>query len=209
MCTHVLDPRPRMQKTYDQAYFQRWYQPDQTGGAARLARKVALAVASAEYYLERPIRSVLDIGAGEGAWRAPLLKLRPRVQYMGFDSSDYAVQRYGRSRNLHPARVGDFAWLRPCAPVDLLVCSDVMHYVPTRELRPALAGFAELTGGVAFLEAFTAEDEFEGDHEGFQAQPAAWYRRQLTAEGFTALGSHCWLSPALAGHAAALERGGR
>jgi SAM-dependent methyltransferase len=196
-----------MQKTYDQAYFQRWYQPDQTGGAARLARKVALAVASAEYYLERPIRSVLDIGCGEGAWRAPLLKLRPRVQYLGFDSSEYAVQRYARSRNLHPARVGDFAWLRPCAPVDLLVCSDVMHYVPTRELRPALAGFAELTGGVAFLEAFTAEDEFEGDHEGFQARPAAWYRRQLAAEGFTALGSHCWLSPALAGHAAALERG--
>jgi SAM-dependent methyltransferase len=196
-----------MQKTYDQAYFHRWYQPDQTGGAARLARKVALAVASAEYYLERPIRSVLDIGAGEGAWRAPLLKLRPRVQYMGFDSSDYAVQRYGRSRNLHPARVGDFAWLRPCAPVDLLVCSDVMHYVPSRELRPALAGFAELTAGVAFLEAFTAEDEFEGDHEGFQGRPAAWYRRQLKAEGFTPLGSHCWLSPALSGHAAALERG--
>lgn len=196
-----------MSKTYDQAYFKRWYQPDQTGGAARLARKVALAVASAEYYLERPIRSVLDIGAGEGAWRAPLLKLRPRVQYMGFDSSDYAVQRYGRSRNLHPAKVGDFAWLRPCAPVDLLVCSDVMHYVPSRELRPALAGFAELTAGVAFLEAFTAEDEFEGDHDGFQARPAAWYRRHLKAEGFTALGSHCWLSPALAGHSAALERG--
>jgi SAM-dependent methyltransferase len=195
-----------MSKTYDQAYFQRWYQPDQTGGAARLARKVALAVASAEYYLERPIRSVLDIGAGEGAWRAPLLKLRPRVQYMGFDSSGYAVQRFGRTRNLHPARVGDFAWLRPCAPVDLLVCSDVMHYVPTRELRPALAGFAELTAGVAFLEAFTAEDEFDGDHEGFQARPAAWYRRHLAAEGFTALGSHCWLSPALKGHAAALER---
>ena len=198
-----------MTKHYDKAYFDTWYRQRGIGDPKRLARKVALAVASAEYYLERPIRSVLDIGAGEGAWRAPLLKLRPRVQYMGFDSSDYAVQRYGRSRNLHPARVGDFAWLRPCAPVDLLVCSDVMHYVPTRELRPALAGFAELTGGVAFLEAFTAEDEFEGDHEGFQARPAAWYRRQLTAEGFTALGSHCWLSPALAGHAAALERGGR
>ncbi|MCS4234085.1 SAM-dependent methyltransferase [Stenotrophomonas sp. BIGb0135] len=198
-----------MDKTYDATYFQRWYQADQAGGAARLARKVALAVASAEYYLERPIRSVLDIGCGEGAWRAPLLKLRPRVQYMGFDSSAYAVQRYGRSRNLHPARVGDFAWLRPCAPVDLLVCSDVMHYVPSRELRPALDGFAELTGGVAFLEAFSAEDEFDGDHEGFQARPARWYRRQLTAAGFTALGSHCWLSPLLAGHAAALERADR
>ncbi len=201
-------PCARMTKTYDHAYFQRWYQPDQTGGAARLARKVALAVATAEYYLERPIRTVLDIGAGEAAWRAPLLKLRPRVQYIGFDSSEYAVQRFARSRNLHPARVGDFAWLRPCPPVDLLVCADVMHYVPSRELRPALAGFAELTAGVAFLEAFTAEDEFEGDHEGFQARPASWYRRHLKAEGFTALGSHCWLSPALAGHAAALERGG-
>lgn len=166
-------------------------------------------MASAEYYLERPIRSVLDIGCGEGAWRAPLLKLRPRVQYLGFDSSAYAIQRYGRSRNLHMAKVGDFAWLRPCAPVDLLVCSDVMHYVPSRELRPALDGFAELTGGVAFLEAFSAEDEFDGDHEGFQARPARWYRSGLKNAGFTALGSHCWLSPALAGHAAALERADR
>ena len=198
-----------MDKTYDADYFKRWYQADQAGGAARLARKVALAVASAEYYLERPIRSVLDIGCGEGAWRTPLLKLRPRVQYLGFDSSAYAIQRYGRSRNLHMAKVGDFAWLRPCAPVDLLVCSDVMHYVPSRELRPALDGFAELTGGVAFLEAFSAEDEFDGDHEGFQARPARWYRSGLKNAGFTALGSHCWLSPALAGHAAALERADR
>ncbi|WP_137190020.1 class I SAM-dependent DNA methyltransferase [Stenotrophomonas rhizophila] len=198
-----------MDKTYDADYFKRWYQADQAGGAARLARKVALAVSSAEYYLERPIRSVLDIGCGEGAWRAPLLKLRPRVQYLGFDSSAYAIQRYGRSRNLHMAKVGDFAWLRPCAPVDLLICSDVMHYVPSRELRPALDGFAELTGGVAFLEAFSAEDEFDGDHEGFQARPARWYRSGLKNAGFTALGSHCWLSPALAGHAAALERADR
>lgn len=198
-----------MDKTYDAAYFKHWYQTDQTGGAARLARKVALAVASAEYYLERPIRSVLDIGCGEGAWRAPLLKLRPRVQYLGFDSSQYAVQRFGRSRNLHLAKVGDFAWLRPCAPVDLLVCSDVMHYVPSRELRPALDGLAELTAGVAFLEAFSAEDDFDGDHEGFQSRPARWYRSHLTKAGFSALGSHCWLSPALSGHAAALERADR
>ena len=172
----------------------------------RLARKVALAVASAEYYLERPIRSVLDIGCGEGAWRAPLLKLRPKVEYLGFDSSEYAVRRYGRTRNLHLARFGDFAWLRPCAPVDLLVCSDVMHYVPDRELRAGLAGVAELTGGVAFLETFAAEDAFEGDHDGFQARPARWYRRTLARQGLQPVGSHCWLGPALAGDAAALER---
>lgn len=198
-----------MEKTYDAAYFQNWYRTAELGGSARLARKVALAVATAEYYLERPVRRVLDVGCGEGAWRAPLLKLRPKVEYLGFDSSEYAVRRYGRTRNLNFARFGDFAWLRPCAPVDLLVCSDVMHYVPDRELRAGLPGLAELTGGVAFLECFTAEDEFIGDHEGFQPRPAAWYRRALTRAGFSAAGSHCWLGPALAGDAAALERGGR
>ena len=88
-------------KTYDRAYFDRWYRQGQIGGPARLARKVALAVATAEYHLERPIRTVLDIGCGEGAWRAPLLKLRPKLHYLGFDSSEYAIQRYGARHNLH------------------------------------------------------------------------------------------------------------
>ncbi len=193
-------------KQYDADYFQRWYRRDDIGGPARLARKVQLAVAAAEYYLERPIRSVLDIGAGEAAWRAPLLKLRPKLQYMGFDSSEYAVRRYGRTRNLHLATFGDFQWLRPCAPVDLLVCSDVLHYVPSRELRQGLPGLAELCSGVAFLELFTAEDEFHGDHDGFQQRPARWYKRQLREVGFRAVGSHCWLAPAFSEDIAALER---
>ena len=194
-------------KTYDEAYFRRWYRGSEAvaGGKARLARNVALAVATAEYYLERPVRSVLDVGCGEGAWRAPLLKLRPKLDYLGFDASDYAVRRYGRSRNLHPARFGDFRWLRPCAPADLLVCSDVMHYVPAAELKHGLDGIAELCGGVAFLETFAREDAFDGDREGFQPRAAAWYRREFVTRGLQPLGSHCWLSPRLAGHAAALE----
>src|SRR5690606_17769850 len=128
------------------------------GGGARLARKVLLAVATAEYHLERPIRSVLDIGCGEGAWRAPLSRLRPRAAYLGFDSSAYAIARYGRARNLHFARFGDFAQLRPCPPADLLICSDLLHYLPTRELDRGLPALAELCGGVAFIEVFTRGD---------------------------------------------------
>ncbi|HEY4556549.1 MAG TPA: class I SAM-dependent methyltransferase [Lysobacter sp.] len=199
-----------MTKQYDAAYFQRWYRDpalraDAIGGPARLARKVALAVATAEYHLERPLRSVLDIGCGEGAWRAPLLKLRPRVHYLGFDSSEYAVARFGARRNLHRARFGDFAQLRPGPPADLLVCSDVLHYLPTRELDQGLAGLAELCGGVAFLETFTREDGIEGDTEGFVRRPAAFYRRRFEAAGFAPLGSHLWLSPALRSGVAALE----
>ena len=196
------------QKTYDRAYFDRWYRSDGIGGRQRLARKVALAVATAEYHLERPIRTVLDIGCGEGAWRAPLLKLRPKLQYLGFDSSEYAIRRYGATRNLHLADFADFSMLRPCAPVDLLICSDVLHYVPTKALTRGLPGLAELCGGVAFIEAFTADDEIEGDHAGFQRRPARFYRERLTRLGFAALGSHCWLSPARVPAAAALEIGG-
>lgn len=194
-----------MAKHYDRAYFDQWYRQRGIGGARRLARKVALAVATAEYHLERPLRSVLDIGCGEGAWRAPLRKLRPDAAYLGFDSSTYAVARYGRSRNLHLAAFGDFAQLRPCAPVDLLVCSDVLHYLPTRELDRGLPGLAELCGGIAFLETFTREDAAEGDEDGFLGRPARFYRERFERLGFTQLGSHCWLSPARRGSATALE----
>ena len=195
-----------MSKAYDREYFDRWYRREGIGGAARLARKVALAVAMAEYYLERPIRSVLDIGCGEGAWLAPLLKLRPKIDYLGFDSSEYAIRRYGQSRNLHYARFGDFEYLRPCPPADLLVCSDVLHYVPTRELNRGLPGLADLCGGVAFIEMFAREDAAIGDEDGFMPRPARFYRERLTRLGLVQIGSYGWLSPRIASHASALER---
>ncbi len=194
-----------MQKLYDAAYFQRWYRDGGIGGRQRLARKVALAVATAEYHLERPLRTVLDIGCGEGAWRSPLRKLRPKIAYLGFDGSEYAARRHGRARSVHLARFGDFDTLRPCAPVDLLVCSDVLHYLDTRELDLGLPGLAALCGGVAFLETFTARDAAEGDEHDFRARTAAFYRRRFEALGLRALGSHCWLSPALAARATELE----
>ena len=194
-----------MTKTYDRAYFDNWYRKGDIGGAARLARKVALAVATAEYHLERPLRSVIDIGCGEGAWRSPLLKLRPKLDYIGFDSSEYAIARYGRSRNLHFARFADFEHLRPCAPADLLVCSDVLHYLSVRELDRGLPALADLCGGVAFLELFARGDGAIGDEHEFKQRPASFYIKRFRDIGLRPLGSHCWLSPRLAPLAAAME----
>lgn len=195
-------------KTYDHDYFQRWYHrhPARTDARRRLGRKVALAVAMAEYHLDRPITNVLDIGCGEGAWRQPLLRLRPDVHYLGFDSSEYAVRRHGARRNLHFARFGDFEHLRPGEPVDLLVCSDVVHYLGARELRRGLSGFGELCRGVTWIDLFCRGDGFSGDIEGFHARPAGWYRKLFAEHGLVACGSHAYLSPAIEGVTSALER---
>jgi SAM-dependent methyltransferase len=197
-----------MDKQYDRRYFDRWYRD--IGGAARraqTARKAAFAVALAELYLERPLRSVLDIGCGEGHWRAPLLRLRPRLQYMGVDASEYAVARFGARRNLRRVRFGELGELRFGASVDLLVCADVLHYLPAAELRRGLTGFAELGHGVAYLDLFCRGDHAEGDEHGFHARPPAFYRWAFAAAGLLSVGSNGYLLPPLHAHASALERG--
>ena len=192
-------------KQYDAAYFRRWYRGRNATPRAELARKVAMAVAIAEFYLQRPIRSVLDVGCGEGAWRAPLLRLRPKLRYQGVDASEYAVARHGRARNIALASFGQLGQLRFGEPADLLVCADVIHYVPTAELRRGLAGFEELCDGVAFLELYARGDDIRGDHVGYLARPAASYRRWFREAGFVACGSHAYLSPNLRANAVALE----
>ncbi|MDX2299522.1 MAG: class I SAM-dependent methyltransferase [Xanthomonadaceae bacterium] len=195
-----------MSKQYDRHYFEHWYRRRVIQSPGALARKVALAVASAEYHLGRPLRSVIDVGCGEGRWRAALRALRPNLDYLGIDSSEYAVARYGRTRNLRLARFGQLDCLRFGASADLLVCSDVLHYLPGAELRRGLSGFAEMCHGVAFVEAFCRGDDIEGDLEGYIARPARFYRNAMRKAGFTAAGAHIWLAPAVAAEAMALER---
>ncbi len=196
-----------MRKLYDRRYFDRWYRHDDAGigRGALLRRKVALAVAMAEHHLGHPVRSVLDVGCGEGAWRAPLLKLRPKLHYLGVDSSDYAIARHGAMRNLRLVRFGQLGELRFGPPVDLLVCSDVLHYLPAAELHRGLSGFAELCAGMAYIEVFCNGDAVEGDVQGFVQRNAAFYRRAISDAGFSACGSHGYLARALAADAVALE----
>ena len=193
-------------KRYDQAYFDRWYRGKHATDAKTLGCKVVVAVTVAEWHLGRPIRSVLDIGCGEAAWRKPLLTLRPDLHYQGVDASEYAVRRFGRTRDIALAGFGQMQQLRLGPPADLLVCSDVMHYVPSPELKRGLQGFAELCAGVAYLDVFCREDAITGDFQGFIARPRATYRTLFQDAGFTALGSHCYLSPACDSPVAALER---
>ena len=197
-----------MPKVYDRAYFEKWYRHPRhaVGSKEELKRKVALAVAVAEYYLGRPIESVLDVGCGEAPWRAPLLALRPRAQYRGLDASEYVVARYGRSRNIGLARFGDLANLRLDRRFDLVVCSDVLHYLKPAEIRAGLGGIADMLEGVAFLELFTSRDDVAGDRRGYIPRAPSWYLRTFQEAGLMPAGSHCYLGYRLSRGIAALER---
>jgi SAM-dependent methyltransferase len=197
-----------MPKVYDHAYFEKWYRHPRhaVGSAGELRRKVALAVAVAEYYLGRPIESVLDVGCGEAPWRAPLLALRPRIDYRGLDASEYVVRRYGRRRNIGLARFGDLENLRLDRRFDLIVCSDVLHYLKPAEIRAGLAGIADMLEGVAFLELFTSRDDVAGDRKGYIPRAPSWYLRTFEGAGLMPCGSHCYLGFRLMRGIAALER---
>lgn len=195
-------------KEYDRQYFDRWYRDPRRRVAASvdLERTVRLAVAAAEHLIGRPIRSVLDIGCGEARWLAPLRRARPSVRYLGIDSSEYAVARWGRTRNI---RLGSFGTLERCGidePADLVVCADVLHYVPMGELRRGLGSLASLTGGVAYLPTFTSADSIVGDRQGFMRRSAAAYRRRFHEAGLVPCGLHFYVPADSAGELAALER---
>ncbi len=196
-----------MPKVYDRAYFDKWYRQSRhsVNVPGLLARKAALVISVAEYYLGREVRTVLDVGCGEGVWRAPLRRLRPRIDYLGLDSSEYAIARYGRARNLRLATFGQLEHLRFDHTFDLIVCSDVMHYLPAEELRRGLTGIAEMLDGVAFLELFTARDALDGDRHGYIARSPKWYLSTFAQAGLTPCGSHCYLGPRLEASIAALE----
>lgn len=195
------------EKTYDRAYFDRWYRNPETRvkSSAGIKRKVALALSVTEYYLERPVKSILDVGCGEGNWLPALRALRPAIHYTGIDASPYVVERFGKKRNI---RLGSFATLEECAlreSYDLIICSDTLFYLTLEELKSGLASLAPRTGGIAFLELYTGEDSVIGDFPQKGLQSASYYRQLLHRSGFVSVGSHCYLGPEIGDHAMEME----
>lgn len=195
---------------YDRNYFDKWYRDPvhRVSTASSTRRKAAMVLAVAEYYLERPVRTVLDVGCGEGQWQPALKSLRPGIRYLGIDPSEYAVRRFGRRRNL---RLGGFADLPGCglAPVyDVIVCSDLLYYVPSSELRAGLKEVIDRLEGVAFLEAYASDAAIKGDFRTIEPRSDAAYRRLFRSLGLISCGPHCYAGPMLAGQVTKLERGG-
>jgi SAM-dependent methyltransferase len=196
---------------YDKAYFDKWYRSrtHRVRSPAQIRRIAAFALAAAEYVLDRPVKTVLDVGAGEGHW-GPLLKaLRPGLTYIGVEPSEYAVCRFGKRRGLRLGSVESLGSLGLHESYhegfDLVICCGVLNYVDSRKLPAALDQLRAHTAGVAWLELFTAQDEIEGDITTMRPKPAAWYRTRLAAAGLMPCGLHLYAPEDVAAGLAALE----
>lgn len=164
-----------------------------------------MVVGVAEYFLRRKVGSVLDIGAGEGAWRAELRRLRPSIRYMGIDPSEYVVRRHGRRRNIKLGSFEDLGTMRLARGYDLVVCADVIQYVPDDALERGVERIASVLRGVAFLESYTTGDDMEGDLSGWHPRSRATYRRLFATRGLVACGLHCYTTPDVAERCVELE----
>ncbi|HTO91849.1 MAG TPA: class I SAM-dependent methyltransferase [Candidatus Sulfotelmatobacter sp.] len=202
-------PSSRRPKVYDRAYYDRWYRNPRTRIHRRGAveRKVALALSAAEYLLERRVETVLDVGCGEGPWQPVLARLRPRIRYVGVDSSEFAVRRWGRTRGLRLGTFGQLADLGFNETYDLIVCSDVLHYVPSAELRPGLDELGRLLGGIAWIEVFTSADRITGDFRDMKRRSPAFYSRLFREAGLVPCGLYAFVRDDVAGALTAFERG--
>lgn len=197
----------RPHAAYNKAYFDKWYRnPDhRVSTPAKSSRKALLALAVAEYYLERPVRSILDVGCGEGQWQPILKKLRPSAAYTGIDPSPYAIRRFGKRRHLLPGSFGHLPDL--AGSYDLIICSDSLYYIPDDELIIGLQLLAARLDGIAFLEAYPADAELLGDLAGMHPRSAAFYRKIFRHAGLRSCGSHCYVGPALHGSVTEMEYG--
>lgn len=200
-------PAAAGRKSYDEAYFRKWYRDPRTRVHTPQAvrRKVRMVVGIAEYFLGRKLRSVLDVGAGEGAWRREIRRIRPDVRYLGIDPSDWVVARHGRRRNIRLGSFEQLPTLQLGRAHDLIVCADVLQYVPDAALKRGVRHLASILTGMAYLEAYTTGDDMEGDLEGWHPRTKAQYRAVFARAGLVGCGLHCYLTRETALKAVELE----
>jgi SAM-dependent methyltransferase len=199
----------KQHKQYDAAYFAKWYRDPahRVKTPAEFARQVDFVLHAAEWVLQRRIRTVLDVGCGEGQWGVALRARRPQLSYVGVDVSEWAVARHGTRRGLRLGGITDLDALFPATQrFDLVLSVGMLNYLDADTMREGLSQAARRTGGMANLELIARGDELEGDTEWPALKPPAWYRTALSSAGFAPIGMHCYVTRHEIDRVAALER---
>lgn len=171
---------------FDAGFYQRYYRNPRTRVASRAdALRLGRFVCAYAGYLGFRVRRVLDAGCGLGHLKQPVREYFPRARYVGLETSEYLCKRYGWLRD-------SIAAYAPSQPFDLVLCHDVLQYLPDREASRALANLGRLCRGALYFSVLTAEDwrrnaDRTRTDSGVHLRPAAWYKKRL-ARQFRPLG---------------------
>lgn len=162
---------------FDRGYFQRYYERRATR-VANLEDSVNACRFIVAYanYLELPLRSVLDVGAGTGRFMRPLKKLCRGVRYVGIDLSEYACRQYGwRRESILDLQRGRY---------DLVLCHDVLQYLDRDDAKLGIERLAQRCRGLLYFSALTREDwasncDQSRTDRNVHLRSTRWYRREL------------------------------
>jgi SAM-dependent methyltransferase len=174
--------------------------------AGHALRRARMVVGVAEALLGRPVRSVLEVGCGDGTWRAALRRVRPGARYTGVDSSAYVVARFGRSRGIRFGTFGTLANEDLGGPYDLVLCRGVLNRVGAADLARGLQAISGLLGGVAYFEIAPGGTTTGRNDPAAYLRPVSFYRRAFRRAGLTPVGMQCWIGETLRGAAGVLDR---
>ena len=153
-------------------------------------RSRAAVIASALKQCQIPVRRILDAGCGIGLLRSPFREFLPRARYTGLEASDYLCGRFGWTSG----SVADFT---PRQPFDLVICYDVLQYLPDAEAARAIANFSRLSRAALYVSALTTEDwrnncDRSRTDRHVHLRNGGWYRRRLQ-KSFRYVGFGIWV----------------
>jgi hypothetical protein len=173
---------------FNQDYFDRYYVEESTrvrgpGEIEHLMRGMTGFID----WVESPLKSALDAGAGTGEVRDWLRANRPEISLRSVDVSEYACEKYGHERaDLSRFRDGSY---------DLIVCIDVIRYLSDADCAAALENLAAMCSRFLYLQVMTVEDRLRLDPRSdleTEWRPRSFYT-QLLEPHFEKLGLGLWV----------------
>ncbi len=176
---------------FSAAYFRKFYLNTATRVVtpAEMRNRAAL-IASALRQCQIPVRRILDAGCGIGLLRKPFKEFLPRARYVGLESSEYLCGRFGWT-------FGSIVEFATRKPFDLVICYDVLQYLPDAQASRAITNLGRLSGAALYVSALTTEDWRENcdrsrTDRAVHLRAGAWYRRRLN-KSFRYVGFGIWI----------------
>jgi trans-aconitate methyltransferase len=171
---------------FDPAFYERFYANPRTRVTTPqdMTRR-AVAVGVLVKQLELPVKRILDAGCGLGLMRKALVKAFPAASYTGIEVSEHLCKRLGWTQ-------ASLATYRPRGRFDLIICYDVLQYLPDAAAARAMANLGRLCRGVLYFHAPTRGDwqqnaDLSCSDSNVHLRDADWYRTRL-ARGFDHVG---------------------